>query len=101
MGNNYRSIFGPIYQGINEQISYSFDFTALGVPGSSVDITLLVDETWVSASPCLFGSSATSGCVITTPIVRNLTSGSTYRLSCRTSIGSNIYEFYGTIIGEQ
>jgi len=100
MKNNYRNIFGPIYQGINERIAYIFDWEQIGEPTSPL-VTLMIDQTWVSASANFSGSVIVSGCQVMTPLVCTLSSGSTYRLSCRSIIGGNTYEVYGTIIGEQ
>lgn len=101
MGNsNYRQVFGPIYQGAHEQISYTFDWSSKGIPGSPV-VTLEVDQTWISASLCFSGSSPlVSGCTVTSPIVYNLVEGTNYRLSCRATFVDSTYEVYGIIMGE-
>lgn len=93
----------PLAQGIDEEIAYRFNWTAIGTPTSPTvklyDVTLEV-YTDVSSTK-LVGSPSVAGDYVTTPVVKTLESGKRYRLECKVTVNGNLLEAYCFIVGEK
>ena len=85
---------GLQYQGPDEELAYTITSTpwestptsptakAYDEDNSDADVTVTV----------LSGSASASGDVITTPIVKSLTLGRTYRIEVKFTVGTNVWE---------
>jgi hypothetical protein len=90
----------PVYQGEDESIAYTFQWSAVGTPTSPT--VVIKDNTLTDkSSTCLSGSASVVGTTVVTPLVTALTSGIRYRLECKVTISGNIYEAYCDIIAEE
>ena len=90
----------PKYQGEDEQLRYTFNWAAVGTPTSPS--VVIKDNNLVDVSAtCLSGSASVVGDTVVTPIVLSLTAGVRYRLECKVTISSNIYESWCDIIAEE
>jgi len=92
----------PIRQGVDEKISYSFDWEILGTPTNPVvklyDITdgeyTDVTSTKLLGLPSIFEN------LVLTPKVKSLTNKKHYSLECMADINGNTLETYCHIICE-
>ena len=90
----------PLYQGEDEEIAYTLTTTPWGSDPSSPAVVLKdADGTDVS-STYLDGSASVSGDVITTPTVKSLVDGASYRLEIKFTIAGNIEEAWADINGD-
>ena len=90
-------------QGEDEQIAYAITTTPWGSTPSSVTV-VVKDETnsfGVVTTSVTSGSAAVVGDVITTPIVKSLTAGHTYRVETKFTSGVNVFECYFRLRGER
>jgi len=92
----------PMYQGVDERVSYTVDtglWPGTGDPTSMV--VKLYDETGADVSATkLSGSASNAGAIISTPLVILLAAGASYRLEVQWVKSGNTYEAYGNLIGE-
>ena len=90
----------PLTQGGDEQIAYSFDFTAQGTPSAPAvtlyDLTSAADVT----ATLLSGAASVNGNVVTAPTVKGLTAGRTYKLTCLATVDGNKISYFCIIKGE-
>jgi hypothetical protein len=92
----------PIKQGIDEKISYNFDWEILGTPTNPIvklyDITdggyTDVTSTKLLGSPSIFEN------LVLTPKVKSLVNKKHYSLECMVDINGNTLETYCHIICE-
>lgn len=90
----------PVNQGIDEEIAYRFDWSAVGTPTSPS--VKLYDEDYTDVSSTkLSGSPGVVGDVVTTPVVKSLAAGTRYRLECKVTISGNVLEAFCVIVGEK
>jgi len=90
----------PRHQGVDEEITYRFDWTDVGIP--SAPAVVIKDHLGVDVSLlCLTGAAAVVATYyVTTPEVADLVDGEEYRLECKATVGGNILERMCIIIGE-
>ena len=88
----------PLNQGEDEQIAYTLTTTPWGASPSSVAVTAEQKQgarNWTDVtSTVLSGSASVASDVITTPIVKSLTEGNTYRILIKFTSGGNIFSAY-------
>ena len=90
-------------QGEDEQIAYSITTTPWGSDPSSVAV-VVKDESAAFADvtdTVTSGSASANGDVITTPIIKSLTAGRTYRVEVKFAAGANVFECYFRIRAER
>ncbi len=90
----------PVYQGEDEEIAYTFDFTEWGTPTSPTVVLKGPEGTDISSTH-LTGSNTISGDVVTTKKVIDVVRDRKYRLECRVTISGNLMEAYCEILGEE
>lgn len=94
---------GTLYQGEDEQIAYTLDVTAIGNTPTSSSVKVYSKSggsyTDVTATVMPTGSSSELGNIITTPILKSLTAGVTYRMEIKYTLDGNVLENYVWIIG--
>lgn len=96
-------IESPLLQGTDEQIAYQLTTTPWGGTPTSVAVTCYDITTGTRtdvSSTNLTGSATVAGDVITCPILKSLTAGSTYRLEIKFTSGGNIWEAYAAVRAE-
>ena len=91
----------PIYQGADEQIVYTITTTPWDSSPTSPAVVLKNSAGTDVSGTSLTGSPSVNGDVITTPVVHSLTIGEIYRLEIKFTVGSNIYEPWTEIIGQE
>lgn len=91
----------PVYQGEDEEISYTFDFTTWGSTPTSPTVVLKGPGGVDLSSTHLSGTASVDGNVVTTPKVIDLVRDRKYRLECKVTISGNIEEAFCEIIGEE
>jgi hypothetical protein len=90
----------PQWQGVDEELPYSFDFSNEGTPTSpSVKLWDLASNEDVS-STMLSGDASVAGDVVTTPLVKGLTVGRQYKLVAQGTIGGKKYSYFLIINAE-
>ena len=90
----------PRYQGVDEEITYRFDWTDVGAP--SAPAVVLKDHNGVDVTAlCMTGAAAiASTYFVVTPVVADLVAGEEYRMECKATVAGNILERVCIIIGE-
>ena len=89
----------PRYQGVDEEITYRFDWTDVGTP--SAPAVVLKDHNGVDVTAlCITGAPSAATYYVTTGVVADLVDGEEYRLECKATVGGNILERMCIIIGE-
>ncbi len=94
---------GMQVQGEDEQIAYSITTTPWGSDPSSV-VVVVKDESADFADvtdTVTSGSASANGDIITTPIIKSLTAGRTYRVEVKFASGANVFECYFRIRAER
>jgi hypothetical protein len=92
-------IESPRYQGVDETITYLFDWSDVGTPTTHAVILKNREGTDVSAT-CLVGVSSIVSDYVVTPVVGSLIAGEEYRMECKATIAGNVLERVCIIIGE-
>jgi hypothetical protein len=94
----------PLVQGASEKITYTFDWTAIGVPlNPTVELHALTSykhHPEPGAAIILAGLPTLLGNVVTCPILDMIEANKGYRLSCFVDVGVNHLEAYVDIHGE-
>lgn len=90
----------PQYQGVDEEITYRFDWTLVGAP--TVPTVVIKNHSGVDVSTtCLTGAaSIVATYFVQTPTVSDLVAGEVYRLECKATVAGNILERVCEIIAE-
>lgn len=91
----------PISQGIDEEIAYWFNSTAWGSSPTSVSAKIYDSSGTDKSSTCLSGAVSVVGDKITTPLVKSLTVGETYRLEVKFTCSGNVLEAFCYITAEK
>lgn len=89
----------PRYQGVDEAISYRFDFTDIGTPSAPAVVVKNREGTDLSAS-LLTGAASVVGDYVVCPELGSLVDGEEYRLECKATVAGNILERVCIIVGE-
>lgn len=94
---------GPLVQGEDEEIAYNITTTPWGSSPTSPAVKAYdVDNDYNDvSSTVLSGSPSVVGDVITTPVVKALTAGITYRIEVEFTCAGNVFECYLVIKGER
>lgn len=82
-------IESPVEQGSTEEVSYVFNWEALGTPTSPTIKVLSSSLSDVSSTYLAPGSPTVSGFKVTTQLVKSLVPGNRYRLDCEVTIAGN------------
>lgn len=92
----------PIKQGVDESISYNFEWKKLGTPTSPiVKIYDITDDGYTDVSSTnLLGSPSIVDTLVLTPKVKALVNKSHYSLECKVNINGNTLESSCNIICE-
>ena len=90
----------PVYQGEDESITYTFDWSAVGTPTSPV-VALKDPQGRDKSSVNLGGSASVVGDAVITPLVTGLIKENVYRLECQVTKDGQVYEAYCRIIAEE
>lgn len=94
-------IEGAQHQGKDESIVYSLDTTNWGASPGSLSMVVIDTSTDADVTAVVTTGSVTAvGNIITLKTLTSLTSGITYRVEVKFTIGSNIFEAYFYVIGE-
>ena len=90
----------PKYQGEDESLAYTFDWSAIGTPTAG---TVVIKDSALAdkSSTKLSGTASIVGATIVTPLVYGLVSPQEYRLECQATIGGLTYEHYCRIVAEE
>jgi len=91
---------GPVWQGIDEQIVYSFDFSAIGEPTSPTVVIYDVGSNANMSSTLLSGTASVSGSAVLTPTVSGLSPNHEYKLVCKATVSGNDLSYYLRLYGE-
>ena len=93
---------GTQRQGSDEQVYYNLTTTPWGSDPSSVAVKAysLPDLTDVTET-VLSGAASVTGDVITLPVCKSLTAGTTYRIEVKFTCSSNVFEAYALILAER
>jgi hypothetical protein len=90
----------PRYQGVDEEITYRFDWTDIGAPSAPAVVIKNHYGTDVTAL-CITGAPAVAATYyVVTGVVAALVDGEEYRLECKATVGGNILERMCIIVGE-
>jgi hypothetical protein len=93
-------IESPRPQGVDEEITYRFNWSDVGTP--TVPAVVIKDHNGTDVSAlCLTGAPSIVGNYVLTPVVADLVAGEIYRLECKATIGGNILERVCEIVGEE
>lgn len=87
----------PWEQGIDEERYYTLDTAPWGGSPASVEVALFDGDYDDVTAEKLSGSAVVGGDTITTPMVRGLAAGSTYRLEIKFVVDGRTEEAYGYI----
>lgn len=94
----------PLWQGEDEEIAYDIDTAAWGGGPTNEDVKLYTfdGDSYTDVSGVnLSGAASVAGDVITTPTVKSLTAGTTYRLEVQFDSGGDTYEAFAYIVGQR
>ena len=84
-------------QGVDEEIAYAVDTTPWGGGSGSPAVVVKLAGAPVTET-VTEGSASGDGDVVTTPVIKNLTAGNTYRLEVKwTNSEGQVVEAYGFI----
>ena len=91
----------PRYQGVDEKITYRFDFTLVGAP--SAPAVVIKDRNGVDVTTlCITGAAAVASTYyVVTGVVAALVAGEEYRLECKATVAGNVLERVCVLIGEE
>lgn len=89
----------PRYQGVDESITYRFDWSDIGTP---ITPTVVIKNHYGTdvTTLCITGAATVSGDYVVTGVVAALVDGEEYRLECKATVGGNILERVCIIVGE-
>jgi hypothetical protein len=94
------AVESPKFQGEDESLAYTFDWSAKGTPTAGTVViknAALADK----SSTNLSGAASIIGATIVTPLVYALVAGQEYRLECSATIAGLVYESFTRIICEE
>jgi hypothetical protein len=103
MANVLQFVPGQLYQGSDEELSYTVNVGNWATTPAAACCTIWENGTDRGASNLQSSGSADatiSGCLITTPCIVQLRVGSDYRVELRFEQGGKAYEGYFMITGE-
>jgi len=89
---------GKLYQGLDEEKAYTFDWAAIGTPTAAA--VSILDSNFVDKSASLLtGADSIVADTVITPVVADLSLGS-YMLLCNATIGGLPWSAYMIIVAE-
>jgi len=101
---NREIVESPLYQGIDEKISYTLDTTPWGSSPTFLETKIYNMSTGTKidvSSTNLSGSTVANGNIISTPAIQDLITRISYRLEIKFIISGNTFEAFAIIIGEE
>lgn len=102
MSDLRRIIESPVYQGVEEIISYTLDTSPWGSsPGTiSVKVYDKADNSDVTGTVMPTNSPSVSGDVITLSPLKSLTTGHSYRIEIKFVCSGNTFEAWGVVVAD-
>lgn len=101
MNKNHRVIKeDPIYQGVDEEITYTLDTEPWGGTPTVVSVVVKNKAGEDVSATVLDGSASVASDVITLPVLESLTAEMQYRLEIKFTSGGSVEEAWATVIGQ-
>jgi len=92
---------GIQYQGVDEEIVYTVTTTNWGSSPTNPSVVVKQDGADVTSTVMPVNSPSAAGDVITLSPLKSLTAGKEYRVEVQFQTGSNVWEPYFRVIGEE
>lgn len=93
---------GILYQGVDEEISYTLTTTNWGSDPSSISVVVKErDGTDVTTTVMPTNSPSVAGDVITLSPLKSLTKGKEYRVDVQFTAGGNVWEAYFRVVAQE
>lgn len=90
----------PIYQGVDERLTYNLTTTPW-VAAPTLPVLIIKDSSGTDVTATYAtGSSTVTGDVITTARIISLVAGVQYRLEVKFTVGNNVYEAWAELYGQ-
>jgi len=91
----------PLYQGEDEEVTYSLTTTPWGSSPTNVAVTVKDEDDIDVTATVTSGSASVSGDVITLPTIHSLTAGEDYRVEISFTVSGNVMETWVVIKAQE